>query len=87
MGNLDTTDVPTKEEVKAAVDKFKNNKAPGPDGTPSEMLKEGCFVESANVAVYSDLSWISSESRARGFTSQFEGMREWRLPISTVFSN
>jgi len=39
--NLETTDVPTKEEVKAAVDKLKNNKAPGPDGIPSEILKEG----------------------------------------------
>jgi sorting nexin-29 len=35
--NLETTDVPTKEEVKAAVDKLKNNKAPGPDGIPSEI--------------------------------------------------
>jgi hypothetical protein len=25
----------------AAVNKLKNNKAPGPDGIPSEMLKEG----------------------------------------------
>jgi len=39
--NLETTDVPTKEEVKAAVDKLKNNKTPGPDGMPSEILKEG----------------------------------------------
>jgi hypothetical protein len=35
------TDAPTKEEVKAAVDKLKNNKAPSPDGIPSEILKEG----------------------------------------------
>jgi len=27
--------------VKAAVDKLKNNKAPGPDGIPGEILKEG----------------------------------------------
>jgi hypothetical protein len=33
-------DVPTKEEVKAAVNKLKKNKAPGPDGIPSEILKE-----------------------------------------------
>jgi hypothetical protein len=39
--NLDMTDVPTKEEVKATVNKLKNNKAPGPDGIPSELLKEG----------------------------------------------
>ena len=38
---LGMTDVPTKEEVKATVDKLKNNKAPGPDGIPSEILKEG----------------------------------------------
>jgi hypothetical protein len=38
--NLDMTDVPTKEEVKAAVNKLKNNKAPGLDGIPSEILKE-----------------------------------------------
>jgi hypothetical protein len=37
--NLEMTDVPTKEEVKRAVDKLKNNKAPGPDGIPSEILK------------------------------------------------
>jgi hypothetical protein len=35
------TDVPTKKEVKVAVDKLKSNKAPGPDGIPSEILKEG----------------------------------------------
>jgi hypothetical protein len=28
--NLETMDIPTKEEVKAAVNKLKNNKAPGP---------------------------------------------------------
>jgi hypothetical protein len=39
--NLETMDVPTKEEIMAAVNKLKNNKAPGPDGIPSEMLKEG----------------------------------------------
>ena len=39
--NLETTNVPTKEEVKAAVNKLKNNKAPGPDGIPSEILKGG----------------------------------------------
>jgi hypothetical protein len=39
--NLEMTDVPTKEEVKVAVDKLKNNKALGPDGIPSEILKEG----------------------------------------------
>ena len=37
--NLETTDIPTKEEVRAAVDKLKNNKAPGPDGIPSEGYK------------------------------------------------
>jgi hypothetical protein len=39
--NLEMTDVPTKEEVKVAVDKLKNDKAPGTDGRPSEILKEG----------------------------------------------
>jgi hypothetical protein len=39
--NLETTDVPTKEKVKVAVNKLKKNKAPGPDGIPSEILKEG----------------------------------------------
>ena len=38
--SLETMDISTKEEVKAAVDKLKN-KAPGPDGIPSEVLKEG----------------------------------------------
>jgi len=38
---LEMTDVPTKKEVKAAADKLRNNKAPGPDGIPSEILKEG----------------------------------------------
>jgi hypothetical protein len=33
------TDIPTKEEVKVAVDKLKNNKAPGPDGIPREILE------------------------------------------------
>jgi len=39
--NLETTDIPTKEEVRATVDKLKNNKAPDPDEIPSEILKEG----------------------------------------------
>jgi len=39
--NFETTDVPTKEEVKAAVDKLQNKMAPGPVGIPSEMLKKG----------------------------------------------
>jgi hypothetical protein len=39
--NLETTDVPTREEVKVTVNKLKNNKAPGPDGIPSEILKQG----------------------------------------------
>jgi hypothetical protein len=45
--NLDMMGVPTKEEVKAAVNKLKNHKAPGPDGIPSEILKEGykCMEE------------------------------------------
>jgi sorting nexin-29 len=38
--NLETTGIPSKEEVKTAVDKLKN-KAPGPDGIPSKILKEG----------------------------------------------
>jgi len=38
--SLETTDIPTKEEVKAVVDKLKKSKAPGPDGIPSEILKE-----------------------------------------------
>jgi len=39
--NLETSDLLTKEEVKAAVNKLKNDKAPGPDGIPNEILKEG----------------------------------------------
>jgi len=39
--NFETTDVPTKEEVKAAVDKLKNKMAPDPVEIPSEMLKKG----------------------------------------------
>jgi hypothetical protein len=40
LETTESTDVPTKQEVKAAVDKLKN-KAPGPDGISSEILKEG----------------------------------------------
>jgi hypothetical protein len=32
---------PTREEVKAIVNKLKNNKVPGLDGIPSEILKDG----------------------------------------------
>jgi hypothetical protein len=39
--NLETMDVPTNEEVMATLNKLKNNKSPGPDGIPSEILKEG----------------------------------------------
>jgi len=39
--SLETTGVPTKQEMKAVVDKLKNNKVPGPDGIPSEILKVG----------------------------------------------
>ena len=38
---METTDIPTKDEVKTVVDKIKNNKTPGPDGIPSEILKQG----------------------------------------------
>jgi hypothetical protein len=46
--NLEMMGVPTREEVKVAVNKLKNNKAPGPDGIPSEILKEGykCMEDS-----------------------------------------
>jgi hypothetical protein len=30
-----------REEVKGTVNKLKNNKAPGPGGIPSKILKEG----------------------------------------------
>jgi len=39
-GSLETIDIPSNKEVKAAVDKLKN-KAPGPDGIPIEILMEG----------------------------------------------
>jgi hypothetical protein len=39
--SLETTDVPTKQEVTTAISKLKKNKAPGPDGITSEILKEG----------------------------------------------
>ena len=39
--SLEMMDVPTKEEMKAAVEKLKNNKAPGPDGITTEILEEG----------------------------------------------
>jgi hypothetical protein len=32
--NLEMTDVPTKEEGMSTLNKLKNSKAPGPDGTP-----------------------------------------------------
>jgi hypothetical protein len=38
---LETTDVPTKEEVTIAFSKLKNNKAPGPDGINSGIPNEG----------------------------------------------
>jgi len=34
-------DIPTKEEVRAAVDMLKNKKAPNSDVIPSDILKEG----------------------------------------------
>jgi hypothetical protein len=37
--NLETTDVPTKEEVTVAVNNLKNSKTPAPDGVPSKILK------------------------------------------------
>ena len=39
--NLEVMDVPTKEEVEFVVNKLKNDKALGPDGIPSEILKKG----------------------------------------------
>jgi hypothetical protein len=42
--NLETTDVPTNEEVEAAVNKLKNNKAPDPDGIPREILRKDINV-------------------------------------------
>ena len=35
----DTTDAPTTEEIETALKNLKNNKAPGTDNIPSELLK------------------------------------------------
>ena len=40
-GNAQTVLEPTREEVANAIKSLKNNKAPGPDGIPAELLKNG----------------------------------------------
>ena len=40
-GNAQTVLEPTREEVTNAIKSLKNNKAPGPDGIPAELLKNG----------------------------------------------
>jgi hypothetical protein len=54
--NLEMTDAPTKGEVKAAVNKLKNNKTPGPDGISSEILKEGykCMENKLIVQIWNE---------------------------------
>jgi len=49
--------------VKVAVDKLKNNKAPGPDGIPSEILKENRIYKLI-VQIWNEeripLSWVEA---------------------------
>ena len=40
-GNEQTVPEPTREEVTNAIKSLKNNKSPGPDGIPAELLKNG----------------------------------------------
>lgn len=40
-GRVEQLPAPTRQEVLNAIDSLKNNKAPGPDGIPAELIKKG----------------------------------------------
>jgi len=46
-------DAPTSEEVRRAILKLKNGRAPGADGLPSELLK--CIVDSVVEPILEDI--------------------------------
>jgi len=58
ISELDT--IPSTEEISAAANNLKNNKAPGPDGVPAEIFKYGGNLLLQRLHYFVSNAWASN---------------------------